>query len=170
MQLETPTQVMSEGTPRQQERRNAVHPWIRVQEIIGSRRIWPRYIILKTFCSYLGHSDLEVLAVFYIGNDVCLDLMVQLLYRVNSHMRGWKEGYVRNFGNWLMGDERIRSRYTYYNVRRRRVVDLDGGERGGNLPLGVGIRGVVGGIQRVTSYVGLDVQCVQALLRLGGHH
>jgi hypothetical protein len=108
--------------------------------------------------------------VFYVGNDVGLDLMVQLLYRVNSHMRGWKEGHVRNFGNWLLGDERLRSRYTYYNVRRRRVVDLEGRERGGNLPLGVGIRGVGAGMQRVTAYVGLDVQCVQSLMRFVARH
>jgi hypothetical protein len=106
-----------------------------VQQVIGPRIEWPTYIILKTFGSWLAVIDLKVLAIFYVGNCLSVDLFVKLLRRVNRHMTNWKETYVRNFISWVRGDERFRVRYSYYNVRRRMVMDFDGNRVSYSTPL-----------------------------------
>jgi hypothetical protein len=45
---------------------NRVNYWYLVQNVIGHRNHWPRYIVLKIFCGYLVERDLRVMW-FYVG-------------------------------------------------------------------------------------------------------
>jgi hypothetical protein len=42
------------------------HPYLRIQQDIGVRNLWPNYIVLKLFCSYLAHLDLVILSDFFL--------------------------------------------------------------------------------------------------------
>jgi hypothetical protein len=141
------------------------HPWFMVQHVVGQRNLWPRYIVLKVFCNYLGFKDLKILAAFFLGNHVGCDLAVRLLYRVNSHFGEIKRRTFVNYYNWLIGSREFRRGVTYYDVRRRRVCNMDGRVMGDNIPVGVGVRGLgIGGRRRNINMRGLDPFCINELL------
>jgi hypothetical protein len=56
-----------------------VNWWLYVQSVVGNKRLWPRYVVLKVFCSYLDEGDLRVLCAFLYGNGITANGCVRLL-------------------------------------------------------------------------------------------
>lgn len=106
----------------------AVNIWSDVQDLVGGKENWPRYVIKGLWCSDYRYYDRLVLATFFFGNGIHIDVFCELLLFI-------KRGNVKSsvlkklrdlYKKFEKGDFEYNSRRTYYDMILRRVVDLNG--------------------------------------------
>jgi hypothetical protein len=76
-----------------------------------------------------------------LGNGIEVDTVVSLFRQVNRYFNDLREIQCRRFyARWVF-DYEERRRLAYYNVRLRRVLNLNGQYVGEVIPVGAGVRG-----------------------------
>lgn len=102
------------------------NPFLLVQDLIGDKSTWPKYVLYSLFCSKLQYRDQVILGPFFYGNGLDMGSMLEMVAFVNSHYSKEFERKMKALYELWEDSELDRSRRTYYDLILKRVVDLNG--------------------------------------------
>lgn len=110
--------------------------WLDVQDVIGGKEHWPQFIVMLFWTGKLNYKDRLTIASFCYQNGLDPQLMIECLKFTNCNMTPRKERKLRDlYDYWSDPNFGIvrRSNYFAYEIDSRRVLDLNGCERGQSL-------------------------------------
>lgn len=102
------------------------NPWLRIQEVIGLAATWPSYVRKSFWCGTLGYNSRLIIATFSYGNGLNIDILCDFLQRHNPAWTLAKERKIRDLYELWDDSEINRARRSYFDLNRRRVLDLNG--------------------------------------------
>lgn len=103
--------------------------WLDIQDIIGDKKLWPKYVLLKFWCSRINYRDRVVIASFAYANGCDYRSLNECLSNINRNYTGVKGNKIKElFHYWahpIHGFAR-RAKRTAYNIINKQVEDLNG--------------------------------------------
>lgn len=106
-----------------------MNPWEQFQDIVGPREEWPSYIIDAFWCSDLDYKSRMLVVCFTYSNGATFDQLDNCLSFINKSYTLFRKYEIKNLFKYFEGEGEEfydrRSRYTAYNIVRKRVLDLN---------------------------------------------
>lgn len=104
----------------------AENPWYIIQEKLGPRELWPKYVLNTLFCSKLRYGDRLILGSFFFGNGIDLKEVFDVVKLCNKSYSKKFETKVKDLYGYWEDSELTRDRRTYFDMTLRVPLTLNG--------------------------------------------